>query len=73
MINWKPPCEQPKCDVGDRIVCVIKYRERVNGPLSPHVVILEATEFHGFTDNEGGGFSFEDCEWWAYEKELIRG
>ena len=65
---WKRPSEEPECEVGDRVIGIVRYRERSDRPLLPHVIIIEALEDCWWSE---GGWSLEDCDWWILEKDLI--
>ena len=72
MARWmKPKDELPVCYIGDRVVGIVRYRDLEGGPMLPHVVVLEATEY-GWDDVQGSGFDIGDCELWTLESDLVR-
>ena len=80
MIRWTDPHKStPECDVGDRVVGIVRYAEHYHDGFNrlpserkaePHVVVFIATE-DGWHDVEGNGFDIFDCELWAMEKDVV--
>lgn len=69
--RMRPSEELPTCEVGDRIIGIVRYREQENSPLLPHVIILLVLET-GYYDLEDGGYDIHDCELWTMEKDLVK-
>jgi hypothetical protein len=68
---WHKPADKlPECYTGDRIVGIVRYRENPRHPIRPHVIVLVATE-DGWDDDAQTGYGPEDCELWAYERDVI--
>lgn len=71
MAKWTKTEEGlPECDCGERVIGIVRYRYLEGGPVLPHVVVLEATEY-GWLDVEGSGFDIGDCELWTMERDLV--
>ena len=67
---WKRPSEElPECYVGDRVIGIVRCREREDRPLRPKIVILEALEDCWYSEY---GWDIHDCEWWCLEKDLVK-
>lgn len=72
MAKWMQPTEElPRCDIGDRVIGIVWYRENVLSQILPHIVVLVATR-NGWTDVEGNGHTIHDCELWTMERDLVR-
>lgn len=70
--RWKPIAELQAATIyaGDRIAVLMEYRERSDGPLAKHVVMMTAEE-SGWRCDDNPGASPEDGEAWVLERELI--
>ena len=72
MAKWMKPSEEwPRCDCGDRVVGIVRYRETGDAKIRPHIVVLVAEE-SGWRDVEDGGHTLEDCELWTMECDLVQ-
>lgn len=72
MPRWMKPSEElPDVSVGDRIVIIVREREREGWPLQNRLVILEAKE-DGWTspDEFYAGYSVHDGLLWSTEKDI---
>lgn len=67
-IQWHPKSDEPQCDCGDRIVCIVLAKAFAEARyFTPFVEVLEATEDGWKNEN---GCDFPDCECWAYERDI---
>lgn len=72
MPRWmRPEEEMPKCDAGDRVIGIVRCRDRRDGPIVLHVVVIEATE-DGWDDLTDNGYTVEDCELWSMERDVVQ-
>lgn len=68
---WHKPSDKlPECLTGERIVGIVRYRDIPADPMTPHVIVLVATE-DGWDDDAQTGFGPDDCDMWAYERDVI--
>lgn len=76
VIEWKNPKHElpgdnEPCYVGDRIVIVVMGRANKQAPLTPRLVVLEATEIGWKSpDPTYGGYTVEDGHAWAWEQNV---
>lgn len=70
-IYWYPVVDgpEPELYVGDRLLAIVTCRDNESSPLRPRLTILTATET-GW-ENEYG-FTLEDCDLWAYERQIVQ-
>lgn len=72
MARWMKPTEElPCCEVGDRVLVIMRETER--GKWVRRLVILEAKE-EGWEspDPTYVGYSPEDGQLWAMEKDVVQ-
>lgn len=71
MANWTKTSDSlPKCELGDRVIGIVRYRENVLAPIAPHIVVLVALR-SGWYDVEDNGHTIHDCELWTMERDLV--
>lgn len=74
MARWmKPEEELPECEVGERVVMIVRERASPRTKMTDSIVVLVAKEGGwGSPDLVYDGYTPEDSILWTYEKDLVK-